>query len=67
MESFNLFMYKTEETEEPLRESIFDAHHYRLTKKEMEKIQEEFRRQKKVFEKENKIFMSEERKKALYG
>lgn len=68
MGTFNLFMYKVEEYvlegQQPDRESR--ALNHRMTKKEMKEIQEEFHRQKEVYESRHRVLMSEERKKALY-
>lgn len=68
MGTFNLFMYKVEENVSgELRPDInSQAFNPRMTKREMKEIQEEFRRQKEIYERRSGVLMSEERKKALY-
>jgi hypothetical protein len=68
MGTFNLFRYKNEEVvaEESASGSQYRILRHRMTKKEMEEVQEEFRRQKEIYESRNKVLMSEERKRALY-
>lgn len=68
MGTFNLFMYKVEETvsEEQPPDIHSQAFNPRMTKREMKEIQEEFHRQKEIYERRNGVLMSEERKKALY-
>lgn len=68
MGTFNLFMYKVEEnvSEERQPDINSQAFNPRMTKREMKEIQEEFRRQKEIYERQNGVLMSEERKKALY-
>lgn len=68
MGTFNLFMYKVEEivSEERQPDINSQAYNPRMTKREMKEIQEEFRRQKEIYERRNGVLMSEERKKALY-
>lgn len=66
METFNLFMYKSEE-EEITKTASSGAFANRLTKKEIEDIQRELRRQTEVYERKNRTSMAEERKKALHS
>lgn len=68
MGTFNLFMYKVEEfvSEEQQPDNNSRAFVPRMTKREMKEIQEEFHRQKEIYERRNGVLMSEERKKALY-
>lgn len=68
MGTFNLFMYKVEENVSGERQPDINSQAYnpRMTKREMKEIQEEFRRQKEIYERRNGVLMSEERKKALY-
>lgn len=66
--TFNLFMYKVEENVSEERQPDIDPQAFspRMTKREMKEIQEEFHRQKEIYERRNGVLMSEERKKALY-
>ena len=66
MEQFNLFMYGSEEREQLLSTELSGSN-YRITKRELQEMQEEFRRQKEAYERKNHTLMSDERKKALYG
>ena len=38
----------------------------RITKDKLSEIQEKFRKQKEEYERQNKVFLADERKKALY-
>ena len=68
MGTFNLFMYKFEENvSEELQPDInLQVFNPMMTKREIKEIQEEFRRQKEIYEREKGVLMSEERKKSLY-
>lgn len=68
MGTFNLFMYKADENVSDERQPDFNSQAFspRMTKREMKEIQEEFHRQKEIYERKNGVLMSEECKKALY-
>lgn len=68
MGTFNLFMYEADEdvSKDWQPDINSQAFNPRMTKREMKEIQEEFHRQKEVYERRNGVLMSEERKKALY-
>lgn len=60
MSNFNLFANAEEFTER------IGSSGSRMTRREMKEIQEKFRKEKEIYEREKKVLMSEERKKALY-
>lgn len=66
MGTFNLFMYNTDENSLEEHPSHYQFQNPRMTRREMKEVQEEFQRQKKIYEQTHGVLMSEERKKALY-
>lgn len=52
--------------EAPVSDFELEGYRYGITKDQLLEIQERFRKQKEEYERKNKVFLDDERKKALY-
>lgn len=67
MAKFNLFLYETDRGgQDDVSEILSDEAAVRLTKQELQELQDKLRKQKSEYERTNRTFVSEERKKALF-